>query len=516
MDGPFIDDIETAFVQFNLASLWQNKGKFDRAIAGFQEALRIQPGYLPAHLELSNLFLLQGKIDMAIDACRRAIELNPGEACLRSNLTDLLAQKSEQQSGKIDGSSELLPETGEAAGLAPGHVLLYTDCSGVYGAEQCSHSLMVALSASGYRVTCAQEKNSNHLVVQRKQAGIRHVWLRKDDIYAVSGTPRALTVFSEAQTIFAAVRPDLIVFADGCPVSNLTAKQVAGQLGIPYIIIIHGVLSEWAKQFAPHLNKLPAIFHKAKAVITISRESLRLLRQAFGLPKTSGQVIHNGRPDCFFTASDPSARRRIRESLEIPLDAVVCTTVARISTSKGFQYLLKSFGQLSKSAAWEKLFFIWAGSGAIEPQLRALSMQLGAAGRIRFAGVRQDIPELLDASDIFILPSEFEGMPLSVMEAMAKGVPVIATSVGGMPEELGETGKLLPDPRISPEETVRDLAATIEAWTSEPKLRSDAGNECRKRAEKMFREGRMVREYMDIIARMLPSEMKAAGPRVCL
>ncbi len=509
MDKPFIDDIETAFVQFNLASLWQSKGKFERAIAGFQEALRLQPDYIPAYLNLSNLLLRQGRIDEAIAVCRRAIELTPQEDCLKRNLTDLLAQKRDRN-GKIDESAELLPETGKKAGVSLGHVLLYTDCSGVYGAGQCSHSLMLELAASGYEVTCAQEKASHYLVDQRIQAGIRHVWLEKDDVYTTVGTPRALTVFSEARTVYAGSKPDLIVFGDGCPVSNLTAKQVAGQLGIPYIVVVHGVTADWEKQFAAHLHKLPDVFRRAEAVITVSQESLRLLRRIFGLPANQGQVIHNGRPDSFFAASDPSVRQRIRTSLGIPQNAVVCSTVARITTSKGYQYLLKAFEHLRKSAIWERLYFVWVGTGAMETQLRALVIQLGAAEHVRFAGERRDIPELLDASDIFILPSEFEAMPLSLIEAMAKRLPVVATAVGGIPEELGESGRLLADPLEFPEATVRDLAATVEAWAADPELRRAAGQACRKRAEEMFREERMLDEYMKIVQRVLFSKRAAS------
>jgi glycosyltransferase involved in cell wall biosynthesis len=500
MDEPFTDDVNTAFVQFKLASLWQAKGNVQRALAGFQEALRLQPDYMPAHLSLGNLLLQEGRLDEAIAVCRRCIELNPREGCLRKNLRDLLAHRKDQ-CGKIAESAEVRPETADSAKGTSGRVLLYTDCPGIYGAEQCSHALMLKLAASGYQVTCAQEKAAHFLVDERNQAGIRHVWLEKDDVYSTVTIPRALSVFSEARTIYERVKPDLIIFGDGCPVSNLTAKQVAVQLGIPYIVIVHLVVADWAKQFAAHVHKLPDLYKRAEAVITVSQESLRLLRRMFGLADDQGQVIYNGRPDLFFAASEPSVRRRIRTSLGIPLNAVVCSTVARLSTQKGYQYLLRAFGELRGSSIRDQIYFVWAGTGTIEPQLRAFAIQLGA--RVSFVGERQDIPELLDASDIFILPSEVEALPLSVMEAMARGVPVVATAVGGVPEELGEAGRLLPDPRMFPEATVRDLAATIEAWAADAELRQAEGRACRKRAEEMFREERMVEEYMGIVRPVL-------------
>ncbi|HLO52006.1 MAG TPA: glycosyltransferase family 4 protein, partial [Kamptonema sp.] len=142
----------------------------------------------------------------------------------------------------------------------------------------------------------------------------------------------------------------------------------------------------------------------------------------------------------------------------------------------------------------------------MEPELKRNAIDLGVTEQVKFLGQRWDISDWLDASDIFILPSKAEGMPLAVMEAMAKGLPVIATAVSGIPEELGETGKLLPNPNVDPKGTVRELANTIEAWAGNSELRQSVGKECQLRAEKMFREDRMLQEYMDAIAEALSRE----------
>jgi glycosyltransferase involved in cell wall biosynthesis len=87
-------------------------------------------------------------------------------------------------------------------------------------------------------------------------------------------------------------------------------------------------------------------------------------------------------------------------------------------------------------------------------------------------------------------------MPLSIMEAMAKGVPVMATAVSGVPEELGPTGKLLPNPELNPEATVKEIVATIHLWAKDDKLRQQIGRQCKDRAEEHFRAERMVAEYL--------------------
>jgi hypothetical protein len=92
---------------------------------------------------------------------------------------------------------------------------------------------------------------------------------------------------------------------------------------------------------------------------------------------------------------------------------------------------------------------------------------------------------------------------LAVMEAMAKGLPVVATAVGGIPEGLGDTGKLLPDPNTDPEGTARELAKTVEAWARNPELRHQIGQACKQRAEKLFKEERMLAESIEAIEKAL-------------
>ncbi len=104
-----------------------------------------------------------------------------------------------------------------------------------------------------------------------------------------------------------------------------------------------------------------------------------------------------------------------------------------------------------------------------------------------------------DAADIFVLTSHLEGMPLSIMEAMAKGLPVVASAVSGIPEELGDTGCLLPDPSVSPGKTVDALAHTLSRWSSDPELRARVGAAAHARADHMFREARMIKRSLELV-----------------
>ncbi len=501
--------LKPAEVQFKLANLWQSKGKIDRAIAGYEEAIRLQPDYVPAHLELANLLLREGKAANAIKVYERAISLNPNENCFSRNLKGILSQK---QCGQSIGYEKQVENSQQKRRSKSGRILLYTDQPGINGAEQCNHAIMLGLAADGYQLTCAQSKASHHLIHERTRKGIRHEWIEDDDIYNSPRTARSLTDFSEPQRLYAATKPDLIIFADGCPLSNLAAKEAAREIGIPYMIIVHCVTYEWARFFAPQLHRLPAIYQKAQEVIAVSKDNLNLLQNLFGLPQGQGMVVHNGRSEIFFSPPDSTLQRKIRLKHSIPLDAVVSITVARMEMVKGYQYQLKAIQKLRECQTWQRLYFLWIGTGSLEPQLRAFIKQIDAADHVKFLGETSDVPDILSAGDLYVLTSLFEGMPLSILEAMAKGLPVVGTSVSGVPEALGDTGKLIPDPKVNPGGTVEELIETVRDWALNPELRYSIGQACKRRAEQMFREEKMIERYVRIVQEILTSHKKIVRP----
>ena len=112
--------------------------------------------------------------------------------------------------------------------------------------------------------------------------------------------------------------------------------------------------------------------------------------------------------------------------------------------------------------------------------------QIGATREIHLIGRTATVKRYLDAADMFVLPSVFEGMPVAVMEAMAKGLPVMATAVSGTSEALEKTGLLLPDPTVDSERTIASLTDALERWALNESLRREIGAGCRRRAERMF------------------------------
>jgi len=135
-----------------------------------------------------------------------------------------------------------------------------------------------------------------------------------------------------------------------------------------------------------------------------------------------------------------------------------------------------------------------AGGGSCLEELQGLAASLGVADRIAFLGEVRNIPAVLGGSRMFVLPSRSEGIPLTALEAMAWGLPVVATRVGGLPEvvEQGVTGLLVP-----PADPTALADAMVAVWSS-PELRDRMGRAGRQRAEEYFDVRRMVAQYEDL------------------
>lgn len=150
-------------------------------------------------------------------------------------------------------------------------------------------------------------------------------------------------------------------------------------------------------------------------------------------------------------------RERVRRGLDIPTDAVVAITVANLRREKDYPNLLRAAHEAL--ARHPSLYVLAVGQGPLGDEVRALHQELGLGDRVQLLGYRTDVRDLLAAADLFVLGSAFEGLPVSIMEAMSAGLPVVATAVGGVPEavEDGVTGLLVPP---------RDAAALADALVS--------------------------------------------------
>lgn len=383
-------------------------------------------------------------------------------------------------------------------------ILVFTDDPDQGGVAQYNHALLLDLMRRGYRAACAQPRSESPLAQGQRAAGVAHHWLP----YQTGGKnfARTLTDMATPRAIFESTKPDFIIFSDCCPVSNLAARHAAIALRIPFLVVVGFVAEYLARDAAPCLGVIARHYAQAREVIAVSEDNLRLLRAHFGLPPSRGTVVHYGRPSVFFTPPDPAWRLRRRAELGIPPGAVVSLTAARLTPAKGYLHQLAAADRLG---SLDRNHFIWIGEGDQRTLLERKIAERGWQGRFTLAGQQWNAADWYDIADFFVLPSEHEGMPLSVMEAMAKGLPVAASAVSGIPEELGSTGKLLPDPKADPAGMAVELSRIIARWTTDPEQRRQAGEACRQRAERLFHEERMLADTMRILEAALAAPSSA-------
>jgi glycosyltransferase involved in cell wall biosynthesis len=181
---------------------------------------------------------------------------------------------------------------------------------------------------------------------------------------------------------------------------------------------------------------------------------------------------------------------RVRRELGIADDAVVVGTIARLDPVKDLHTLIRAVGRQGPQRGPMVLLVI--GDGSERAQLEASAREVGHGSSVRFLGHREDARDLLAACDLYANSSISEGISLTILEAMAAGLPVVATRVGGTPEIVDATcGRLVPsrDPDA--------LASTLAALAADGALRRTLGGKARTRVEQRFTLDRMIREYRD-------------------
>jgi glycosyltransferase involved in cell wall biosynthesis len=207
---------------------------------------------------------------------------------------------------------------------------------------------------------------------------------------------------------------------------------------------------------------------------------------AEGFPARRIQVVYNGieigpRPD----SSDRAAARRL---LGIPDDAFIAGTVGRLDPVKNLTVMLEAIGFLVSKHPEARAVII--GDGDERARLEARAAELGISGSVQFAGYRKDVRALMPAFDLYVNCSAFEGVSLTILEAMAAGLPVIATPVGGNPEVVidQETGLIV----AGGPEPIADAIAQLLLDSGRRREMGDAG---RRRVEQHFSITRMVDAY---------------------
>ena len=229
-------------------------------------------------------------------------------------------------------------------------------------------------------------------------------------------------------------------------------------------------------------------FLRAKRVLAVSEYGKRNLVENMGVPEEKIEVVYNGAPpECFAVRHSPPAGR------------FTITLIGRLEPQKGVDTLLEAIPIALKGKGRVEVLIV--GDSHLRPKYEQQAKNAQAAASIRFTGwlPHQQVRDLLSRTNILVLPSRWENFPLTLLEAMAIGVPILTTPVGGIPELVtdGENGLLVPP------ENPRLLGEAISYAMGNPDLMTGMAKRAREKVEANFSWGRIAEKYCAVYESLL-------------
>lgn len=264
-----------------------------------------------------------------------------------------------------------------------------------------------------------------------------------------------------------------------------------------YFHTIHSIATREAKGLNKIANWIAFNFFKV-VPISISKEIANTVKKLY---RINTPVIYNG----IFTKCYKNLEKErflYRKKYGIKNEDIIILNIANFKPGKNHRLLISAFEKVTKIFSNVYLFLI--GEGKSKPFVEKTSRDKKLSDKVRFLGLREDIPEWLSAADIFVLSSDWEGLPMVVLEAMASGKPVIVTAVGGIPELIknGETGLL-----VSPQNTEKLVGAMIELIKN-PTLRKELSKKAKQVCLKRFDISNTARAYEELYINSLKQHKK--------
>ncbi len=299
-----------------------------------------------------------------------------------------------------------------------------------------------------------------------------------------------LRLIAQLVRLFRRERPDVLhTHAWGTLCEGFVAARLAG---VP--VIVHGEHGTFdARRLNLRIQR--CVWGRVDRVLSVSSRLAERLSREVGFPANEITVIRNG---VDLARLGGGVRSILRDSLGVKAHESLIGTVGRLEPVKDHEMLLAALAMLRNSGVAFRAVIVGEGSQATV--LRRRAVDLGLEGTVHFTGARSDIENVLAAMDLFVMPSRSEGLSNTIIEAMAAGLPVLSTNVGGADELItnGVTGRLVPP--ANPELLARAAAHLLE----NPNERALMGQAARRRAVSEFGLDRMVREYEDLYLALTP------------
>ena len=291
--------------------------------------------------------------------------------------------------------------------------------------------------------------------------------------------------------LFREEKPDLV--HAHMPISGFVARMAAWWAGVPRIACTcHGFWFNYSGNPARRAVGFLMEWVAARVTtvfLTVSDEEAADARRLH--IDRDAVSVRNGRDPAQFHP-DPVARTRIRAALEVPEETTVIVAVSRLVRLKGYPELAAAMRDVPTAELWVVGERLLSDRG---DDMLALLRNAGLGTRLRLLGYRTDVAAILAAADIFVLPSHFEGLPMSVIEAMLTGLPVVASDIRGPREQVVPevTGLLVPPGSVAP------LADALNRLMLDPETRAAMGAAGQARALDLYDEAKVLARTMALL-----------------
>jgi glycosyltransferase involved in cell wall biosynthesis len=316
--------------------------------------------------------------------------------------------------------------------MAEFRVLQLIDGLNIGGAEMALLDLAEGLRAHGYRVH-----------IGYSSPGPLEKDFRERN-FEITRLPRLARVdpllFNNIYRLIRRFRPQIVhthLFK-----SDFHGRIAARLAGVPIVVSTLHSTDRWARKF-PFGRLYGRTARSADRLIAVSDDLSRFHQQHSHIPAKKFVIIENGVALKKYAFSQPT-RNRLRQFFHIGTEEILFGIIGRLTPPKDHETFLQAAALIQKEIPQAR--FLIVGDGALRPKLTQRAAELGLQKTLQFSGFRSDIPEILSALDVLVFSSQWEGLPLTLLEGMAAARPIVATAVGGIPAvtDNGKTAVLVP------------------------------------------------------------------------
>lgn len=307
---------------------------------------------------------------------------------------------------------------------------------------------------------------------------------------------------------FGRERPDLLHVHHVWPAADRYLATLAQAAGVPHLVVTEHIEGHAHSDAQGRLKRRE--FAQADVVTAVSAAVADSLVRDYGVARARVRVVPNGAelPD---EGAEQPAARRLREQLGAGLLRPLWVCAARLEHQKGQDVLLDALAEVRRRGL--EFVAALAGEGSLRGAYEERARSLGLTANVRFLGQVEELGPLLAAADAVVLPSRWEGMPLVLLEALARGRPVVASAVGGVPEVVTDGVHA----RLVPPDDARALAEALEDFHRRPDPALRLGRHAAARVRESFTWPRVVEAFESVydevlgLASFAPEDASAPG-----